>query len=365
MGYGFRKSFKIAPGVRVNVGKKSVGVSAGVKGLRYSVNSRTGSRVTASIPGTGLSYTTSGGRSRKSSAYQRQADINRRQREIDKLNELEQARLAVEAYENTIERIHSIHIEADEPVNWIKVRGSDAPYHLPNGEMGEKEKLALQKLQNYKPGVLSRLFNRQSAEQKLQEEVIAVREEDKQDYLAWERDIKIATKVLEGDIDTYFQVIDAFAPLDDLTEFGSGFEFSCGDPKVMEIEFEVNAEDVVPKEQLSLTKTGKLSRKQMPKGKFYDIQQDYVCSCILRIARDMFALLPLHTVYIHAIDNRLNTATGYMEKITILSVKLDKGKLNRLNFANIDCSDALENFEHKMNFKKTKGFEAVSRLMVD
>lgn len=157
MGFGFRKSFKIAPGVRVNVGKNSVGISAGVKGLRYSVNSRTGSRMTASIPGTGLSYTTSGGRSRKTSAYQRQAEINRRQREIDKLNELEQARLAVEAYENTIERIHSIHIETDEPVNWIKVRSSDAPYHLPDGEMGEKEKLALQKLQNYKPGVLSKL----------------------------------------------------------------------------------------------------------------------------------------------------------------------------------------------------------------
>lgn len=130
----------------------------------------------------------------------------------------------------------------------------------------------------------------------------------------------------------------------------------------MEIEFEVNTEDVVPKEQLSLTKTGKLSKKQMPKGRYFDIQQDYVCSCVIRIARDMFALLPLHTVYIHAVDNRLNTATGYIEKITILSVKLERGKLNRLNFANIDCSDALEAFEHKMNFKKTKGFEPVTRL---
>lgn len=346
MGYGFRKSFKIAPGVRVNVGKKSVGISAGVKGLRYSVNSRTGSRVTASIPGTGLSYSTSGSgsRSRKSPAYQRQTDINRRQREIAKLNELEQAKLAVEAYENTIERIHSIHIEADDSINWIKVRGSEPPYQLPCGEMGEKEKAALQKLQ---------------------EEVIAASEQDKQEYLAWERDVQVATKVLEGDIDTYFQVIEEFAPLDDLTEFGSGFEFGCEDPKVMEIEFEVNTEDVVPKEHLSLTKTGKLSKKQMPKGRYFDIQQDYVCSCVIRIARDMFALLPLHTVYIHAVDNRLNTATGYVEKITILSVKLEKGKLNRLNFANIDCSDALEAFKHKMHFKKTKGFEPVARLAIN
>ena len=364
MGFGFRKSFKIAPGVRLNVGKNSFGISSGVKGLRYSVNSRTGSRATASIPGTGLSYTTSG-KSRKSSAYQRQSDINKRQREIEKLNELEQARLAVEAYENTIERIKSIHIEADDPVNWFKVRSSDPPYDLPKGEIGEKEKTAFQRLQEYKPGVLSKLFNKQSTGQKLKEEVIAAREKDRQEYQAWERDVKIATKVLEGDIDTYFQVIEAFAPLDDLTEFGSGFEFSCEDPKVMELEFEINSNDVVPSEQLSLTKTGKLSRKPIPKGKFFDIQQDYVCSSVIRIARDLYALLPLNNIYIHAVDNRLNTATGHMEKITILSVKLDKGKLNRLNFANIDCSDAIETFEHRMNFKKTKGFEAVDRLIIN
>lgn len=56
MGFRFRKSFKIAPGVRVNLGKKSVGISAGVKGARVSVNSS--GRVTKSvgIPGTGISY---------------------------------------------------------------------------------------------------------------------------------------------------------------------------------------------------------------------------------------------------------------------------------------------------------------------
>lgn len=39
MGFRFRKSVKIAPGVRLNIGKKSVGISAGVKGARVSVNS--------------------------------------------------------------------------------------------------------------------------------------------------------------------------------------------------------------------------------------------------------------------------------------------------------------------------------------
>lgn len=56
MGLRFRKSVKIAPCVRLNISKKSVGISAGVKGYRKSINSS--GRVTTSIgvPGTGVSY---------------------------------------------------------------------------------------------------------------------------------------------------------------------------------------------------------------------------------------------------------------------------------------------------------------------
>lgn len=58
MGLRFRKSFKIAPGVRFNVGKKSVGFSIGGKRARVSINSRTGASARVSAPGTGFSYTT-------------------------------------------------------------------------------------------------------------------------------------------------------------------------------------------------------------------------------------------------------------------------------------------------------------------
>lgn len=40
MGFTYRKSKNIGGGTRLNVGKKSVGLSAGTKGARISVNSR-------------------------------------------------------------------------------------------------------------------------------------------------------------------------------------------------------------------------------------------------------------------------------------------------------------------------------------
>lgn len=68
MGLRFRKSIKVAPGVKVNIGKKSAGVSIGGKHGGVSFNTRSGARARVSAPGTGLSYNTKiGGKSGGSS----------------------------------------------------------------------------------------------------------------------------------------------------------------------------------------------------------------------------------------------------------------------------------------------------------
>lgn len=53
MGWSFRKSVKIAPGIRVNFSKSGISTSIGGKGFTYN----TRGRVTASIPGTGIRFT--------------------------------------------------------------------------------------------------------------------------------------------------------------------------------------------------------------------------------------------------------------------------------------------------------------------
>jgi hypothetical protein len=66
MPFKFRKSYKIAPGVRLNVGKKGMSTSIGGKGSTINVGKK-GVKHTASIPGTGMSYTTGSGNKKKSS----------------------------------------------------------------------------------------------------------------------------------------------------------------------------------------------------------------------------------------------------------------------------------------------------------
>ena len=56
MGFNFRKSLKIAPGIRLNITKKGVSsVSLGAKGARVNLGKK-GTRTTVGLPGTGLSY---------------------------------------------------------------------------------------------------------------------------------------------------------------------------------------------------------------------------------------------------------------------------------------------------------------------
>ncbi|RWD94515.1 DUF4236 domain-containing protein [Mesorhizobium sp.] len=56
MPFRFRRTVKIVPGLKLNVGKKSLSVRAGGRGFGLT-SGTAGSRVSAGLPGTGLSYT--------------------------------------------------------------------------------------------------------------------------------------------------------------------------------------------------------------------------------------------------------------------------------------------------------------------
>ena len=51
MGLRLRKSIKLGGGAKLNIGKKSVGMSVGGKGARYSVNSSGRRTKSVGIPG--------------------------------------------------------------------------------------------------------------------------------------------------------------------------------------------------------------------------------------------------------------------------------------------------------------------------
>lgn len=77
MGFKFRKSVKIAPGVKLNFNKKSTGITFGGKGFHYTVNSKGKRTTSVGVPGTGLYYSNTSGGNKDTSSTNKITDNER------------------------------------------------------------------------------------------------------------------------------------------------------------------------------------------------------------------------------------------------------------------------------------------------
>jgi hypothetical protein len=57
MGFRFRRSIRVVPGLRINLSKSGPSLSVGGRGATVNINER-GARTTVGLPGSGLSYST-------------------------------------------------------------------------------------------------------------------------------------------------------------------------------------------------------------------------------------------------------------------------------------------------------------------
>jgi len=123
-------------------------------------------------------------------------------------------------------------------------------------------------------------------------------------------------------------------------DYGTGFEFGTDDPKEMYVEFTVVEESLQEaKNNMSVTDYNKLLL-------------DFVSSAAIRIARDIFALLPVKFTVVHAM----------LDRETILSVRFDRSTLSRILFGYINLSYTIEKFTHSLQFQNQRGFTLVERL---
>ena len=341
MGLNFRKSITLLKGVKLNLSKSGPSLSFGRSGLRQSINLKGQARTSVGIPGTGIYYTKS--------------------TNVKKL-----AKQGKEKFEELTSKKKG---KGEEQVALPAAAGTAAAAKGAKTTKAAAAKAA--------PAVNPNLEQNQQLVAEFEERIEAVKSVHKQSdgYIDWEvikkgagnnkELIPFAESVLAGNIDSYFKVIAEAGPFDDLLEYGSSFEVGTDDPSMLEIEFRVMSDKVIPENKLSLKANGDLVEKPFTKTEYYELVQDYVASTILRVARDSFALLPIQKVIIHAVDYKLNTATGNEDEITIVSVKIKRDALMTINFERIDPSDCLGGFEINEKFKKTSGFAPVDRLLPD
>ncbi len=308
----------------------------------------------------------------------KQRELERQQNQFEKMQEFERATYEVAVYENLIDVLTSVHKDVGPTWDWQHILDSTARPSEPNRvNFTIWEQSARERLNNYKPSIVEKTFRKPQAKiasleadiakavSKDEAEYQQAYQEYQDEYEQWKNTKDLAERIIARDVNAYLEAISEIAPFQEIPEIGAGLNFSIDDELndlLMEVDLRVRDESTIPKEVKSLLKSGKLSTKVMPKTKYFALYQDYICGCVLRVARELFVLLPLEIVIVTAIGNVLNTKTGHIEEKPILSIAIPRATLNSLNFDSLDPSDSMSNFIHKMSFKPTAGFSAIEKL---
>ena len=233
MGLSFRKSITILPGVKVNVSKSGLSLSAGIGGLHGSINTKGQVRGTASLPGTGVRYT----KTKNIKDLLPGAEEKKKAEAAEKKAKAAEAKKAKAEAEKAKEEapkkpkkgdiskaITGIYAMSDRAIEWIAIKNSSS-------DLG---------------------------------------------YENWDYLKERADKVLGGDIDTYLEIINDVNPFAELIDMGCEFECGTDNPMKMFVEAEVNPEKVL----------GESADNK-------DLLEDLVAGIAIKAARDIFALLPL------------------------------------------------------------------------
>jgi hypothetical protein len=269
----------------------------------------------------------------------------------------------VAMHDGYLDFITSLHRDATDPWDWRAVLHSSPPE-----ASDAHEEHAMHEHYAYKPTLMEKLSGKE-AERRREIQVLIDQAKlrdaaiNRQRYEEWEWYRRLAHGVLSGNPEAYTSVLENIAPFDELEQSNATVRCVSHSPTYMEAFVTVRDESAIPRVEKRLLANGSVSSKAMTDGKYWAYYQDYVCGAALRVARELFHLLPLQTVCVHVGAPMLNSGTGHYEAVTILSVEFPRDPFLEINFERADASDATERFSPNMKFKKTTGFSPVERVM--
>ena len=317
MGLRISERFKLPGGFRLNISRGGLGVSWGVRGFRVGMGP-SGAHYTASLPGTGVSYTGSLNGLLPGSTPAPAAPKTTAPRTTAPAPD---AAAEVARFEEHLRALVTLHHTGGPTWDWHAVAASTPPAAAPPGDAAAQQERA------------------------------------RRVWLG-----QVAHGVLDGNVQACDAVLQYLGPYARLQELGSAVRVSITHDWCVEAWILAHDAAVIPAQQLSLTARGGLSRRAMARTRRAELYQDHVCSAALRVARETFALLPVPAVFVHVADERVDPATGRSAFVPVLSAGFDRPSFEALDLTRVDPSAAVEGFEHAMRFTRASGLAEVTPL---
>lgn len=416
MGFRFRKSIKICKGVRLNVSKSGIGMSAGVKGFRVSSGPR-GTYATSSIPGTGISYSQRvGGSSGKYTQSKSSPTVDvkvriemddntgdiqiidqngspvpdniarqikrtteyknlvkqGRENLIKKINESTNS--VVEIYKFTPEIIDSAFLENQlNQLAFIEYDKKEFSINEPTLDSCREQ--LVKESNTFKRSLLCLFSPKRKASfvekelpvkynielKKWTDEKSSFERKEEERRLEIEKINKEAqlqitelTNRLHGEKDF---VIDTITKL--MGEITLPVDFSVDveydyQGKRLYIDLDLPEIETMPTKKASELKSGKVSVKEKTQK---ELKYDYAI-CVTGMAFYLsgicFNISPtIEKIVVSGYTQRVSAKTGLIKDDYVYSVIFTRDVFNKINFSNINPIDAFSNFEHKINLTST------------
>ncbi|MCB9085235.1 MAG: DUF4236 domain-containing protein [Bdellovibrionaceae bacterium] len=415
MSFRFRRSVKIAPGLRLNVGKTGMSVSAGVRGARVTIGKR-GVTKTLGIPGTGISYST---RTSSSSRGMR-AEERRIEKELRIASaeaELDQEQRAYEQFT----KIHAFAPEATVKEEWHKLLCerdfSPAIYGLESPSLkrlvsDHRKKfiyefkksywtkaylallltstvlyfiygLALSKgsiptivsavllvaftirgIQNFTKGWKQARSKADTDFQNFNDEIGQLESQHPEKEKIRIHDAKALIDgqpdYVEKELESVFADIEAsLADLDHPFETSISFEADKNGCVMVDLDLP-EIEDVIITNSKKVLKSGKISEKNKTKKLMNEEYAHGVLGLGFYISQYIFNSSPsINEVVVSAYTQRISKKSGNIEDEYIYSVQFDKRRFEKLNLKNIDPTESVKQFPIEMNLNRSFEFKPI------
>ncbi|HHL0036608.1 TPA: DUF4236 domain-containing protein [Enterobacter mori] len=403
MGFRFRKTINIIPGVRLNLSNGAPSLSVGPRGASVSIGSR-GTYANLGLPGTGLSYRTrldSSARSRTARSAQPDPSLRL---------ELEQEVGALMSVVSSIANIHELTPDPRQGISWSELEteylaSRQKPWLVPAPVRPAKpELMPLPEQPDESTGVgfFGKWFESDAARAERLEELRnqwqqTLADTERENTLRQHRYQQQRTAWAEQYANWQFEakehesrlIVSQAEARDQFRRDSAFFESRLGEvlaqtewPRETLVTFEVKPEqstvwlDVdlpeiedMPDKTYGVNARGtEITEKAMTQKAQRENYARHVHGCLLRLAGIALHTLPFDYVVVSGFTQRVSKRTGYLEDEYILSCKCSRAQMASINFAGIkhvDPVEALGDYPVIRKMSTTFIFQAIEPLFFD
>lgn len=334
MGLRFRKSVKICDGLRLNFGKTGASVTFGSGPFKKTYNTNGNVTTTVGIPGTGIYWTETerrGSRNNRRTSTMQQAEqsLQSQQRDYQVAAAVEDYFIQADAAENNDVVVAS---ESRTPVIVSKtiniVPHSQSISQVNVTDSNEKKELSAEDIR--------RIYLYEDAPVDWTEIIAGATADDLlMDQSVHTYCARMAPRILSGDVDAYLEVIEKMCPVDDLALYIGDYEFGTDQSSYIEVEFVARPEMVFRDSTTDV------------------LLEEFISAVAIRVARDLFALLPVTKVLVHVEINGN----------TVLSVIFTRKQLCSINFRNNSANAIVKQFSCQIS-SNYYGAEDIDRMQI-